>query len=71
MKRICSLILICVFLFSGCGSGTSSDMFAVPEMPEMQSRLIETVESVLGGGFDYSEPRSGLNRQPLQLKKYL
>ena len=67
MKRICSLILICVFLFSGCGSGTSSDMFAVPEMPEMQSRLIETVESVLGGGFDYSEPRSGLNRQPLQL----
>lgn len=67
MKRICSLILICVFLLSGCGSGTSSDMFAVPEMPEMQSRLIETVESVLGGGFDYSEPRSGLNRQPLQL----
>ncbi len=67
MKRICSLILICVFLLSGCGSGTSSDMFAVPEMPEMQSRLIETVESVLGGGFDYSEPRFGLNRQPLQL----
>ncbi len=67
MKRIYALILICVFLLSGCGSETSSDMFAVPEMPEMQRALIETVESVLGGGFDYSEPRSGLNRQPLQL----
>ncbi|MBQ8004079.1 MAG: hypothetical protein IJ299_03210 [Oscillospiraceae bacterium] len=67
MKRICTLILICAFLLSGCGSETSSDMFSVPEMPEMQRALIETVESVLGGGFDYSEPRSGLNRQPLQL----
>lgn len=67
MKRICAILLICVFVFGGCGSSTSSDMFALPEMPEMQKALIDTVGSVLGGGFDYSEPRSGLNRQPLQL----
>ena len=42
-------------------------MFALPEMPEMQKTLIETVDSVRGGGFEYSEPRYGLNRQSLQL----
>lgn len=67
MKRICAILLICVFVFGGCGSSTSSDMFALPEMPEMQRALIDTVGSVLGGGFDYSEPRAGLNRQSLQL----
>lgn len=67
MKRLSAILLICVFLFSGCGIGASSDIFAVPEIPEMQRRLIETVESVLGGGFDYAEPKAGLNRQSLQL----
>lgn len=67
MKRICAILFICLFVFGSCGSSTSSDMFALPEMPEMQKALIDTVDSVRGGGFDYAEPKSGLNRQSLQL----
>lgn len=66
MKKIYALLLICVFLLAGCGAATS-DLLAVPEMPQMQKELIDTVDSVLGGGYEYSEPRSGLNRQPIQL----
>ncbi len=68
MKRLMAILASCIFLFGGCGENTSSGMFALPEMPEMQKALIDTVDTVLGGGgFVYSEPRSGLNRQSLQL----
>ncbi len=68
MKRLLAILAFCIFLFGGCGENTSSGMFALPEMPEMQKALIDTVDTVLGGGgFVYSEPRSGLNRQSLQL----
>ena len=67
VKRVIYAFFIFIFLLCGCGINTESDMFALPEMPEMQKTLIETVDSVRGGGFEYSEPRSGLNRQSLQL----
>lgn len=68
MKRLIAILTLCIFLFGGCSENTSSGMFALPEMPEMQKALIDTVDTVLGGGgFVYSEPRSGLNRQSLQL----
>jgi len=67
MKRIYLLLLICLFFLTSCGGNTTTDMFALPEMPEMQKALIDTVDSVRGGGFDYAEPKSGLNRQSLQL----
>ena len=66
MKKVYAMLLICAFLLGGCSSN-SSDILAMPEMPQMQRELIETVDSVRGGGYEYSEPRSGLNRQPLQL----
>lgn len=67
MKRLFAMLSICLFMLSGCGGDLPSDMYALPEMPETHSALIETVEFVRGGGYEFSEPRSGLNRQPIQL----
>ena len=66
MKRTMAFLLMLILLFCGCGE-RSSDMFAIPEIPEMQKRLIDTVETVLDEGYEYVELRSGINRQPLQL----
>ncbi len=67
MKKLCVILLIFTFLFAGCGSSMPTDLFAVPEMSEMHSALLDTVESVRAEGFEYAEPRSGINRQPLQI----
>ena len=67
MKRLIAMLSICLLVLSGCGSDLPSDMYALPEMPESHSALIKTVEFVRGGGYEFSEPRSGINRQPIQL----
>ncbi len=67
MKRVCLIALIFVLLLAGCGSGTQSDIFALPDLPETQRALLETVDQVCLEGFQYAEPRSGVNRYPVQL----
>ena len=59
-------MLIFTLLFAGCANSMPTDLFAVPEMSEMHRALLDTVESVRAEGFEYAEPRSGFNRQPLQ-----
>ncbi|MBE6912635.1 MAG: hypothetical protein E7473_08930 [Ruminococcaceae bacterium] len=66
MKRKTALLLVFILLFCGCGE-RSSDMFAMPEIPETQKRFVDAVETVLDRGYEYVELRSGINRQPLQL----
>lgn len=66
MKKTSAFLLMLIFLLGGCGD-RSSDMFAMPEIPEKQKQLVEIVETVLERGYEYSELRSGINRQPLQL----
>ncbi len=67
MKKAFVLALLLVLIFAGCGEDTQSDIFALPEMPETQGALLETVEQVRLEGFEYAEPRSGFNRYPVQL----
>lgn len=67
MKKLCVILLIFTFLFAGCQSSMPTDLFAVPEMSEMHRALLDTVENVCAEGFEYAEPRSGFNRQPLQI----
>ncbi len=67
MKRLIAMLSICLLVLSGCGGDLPSDMYALPEMPETHSALIETVEFVRESGYEFSEPRSGLNRQSIQL----
>ena len=67
MKKLCVLICALMLFLSGCGASLTADMFAVPEMPEMHKALIESVDTVLADGFEFSNPRSGINREPLQL----
>lgn len=67
MKKVLFLTLIILLILAGCGEKSQSDIFALPEMPEMHSALLETVEEVRHGGFEYAEPRSGFSRYPIQL----
>ena len=62
MKKAFVLALLFVLILAGCGEDTQSDIFALPEMPETQGALLETVEQVRLEGFEYAEPRSGINR---------
>lgn len=66
MRKTAVFLLMLTLLLGGC-SERSSDMFAMPQIPETQEQLIGIVESVLERGYEYSELRSGINRQPLQL----
>lgn len=66
MKKLSVILLIFTLLFAGCANSMPTDLFAVPEMSEMHRALLDTVESVRAEGFEYAEPRSGFNRQPLQ-----
>lgn len=67
MKKVCLLALILVLFLSGCGGNAQSGIFALPEMPETQGALLETVSQVCLDGFEFAEPRSGVNRYPVQL----
>lgn len=67
MKKVYLIALIFILLLSGCGGNTQSGIFALPEMPETQSALLETVSQVCLDGFEFAEPRSGVNRYPVQL----
>lgn len=67
MKKVYLIALIFVFLLSGCGGNAQSGIFALPEMPETQSALLETVSQVCLDGFEFAEPCSGVNRYPVQL----
>ncbi len=66
MKKTAVFLLMLILLLGGCGE-QSSDMFAMPEIPEKQKQLVDIVGTVLERGYEYSELRSGINRQPLQL----
>ncbi len=66
MRKITAFLLMCILLLGGCND-RSSDMLAMPEAPETQKQLVDIVKSILERGYEYSELRSGINRQPLQL----
>ncbi len=67
MKKVCFVALFFLILFCGCSSDVQSDVFALPQMPETHSALLDTVEQVRSEGFEFAEPRSGFNRRPLNL----
>ncbi len=67
MRKICLLALIIIFFFCGCAGESQSEVFALPQMPETHSALLDTVEQVRSEGFEFAEPRSGVNRRPLNL----
>ncbi len=66
-KNACLLMLIImVFALSGCGT-FSDDMLRVPELPSAQTALFDAAGHIKGEGCEYSAPRAGINRQPIQL----
>ncbi len=64
--RIISVLLI-AFLLCGCDMFSAREMFEKPEIPAQYSNLLTAIETIKSDNFEYVEPLSGLNRQPLQL----
>ena len=67
MKKALFFALVILLMLAGCAGDAQSDIFALPEMPETHSALLQTVEEVRLGGFEYAEPKSGFSRHPIQL----
>ena len=68
-KAICAATLaaVAIVLISGCLRISADDLYRLPQISEEHQRLQADLDLILFEGAEYSAPRSGQNRQSIQL----
>ena len=70
MKRTICLILCCALLLgtlSGCTAASTDYLYQLPKLPAAYDQLQAALQTVLDQGAEFSNPISGLSRQPVQM----
>ena len=63
------ILLLMLFVLSGCMSQSGEDFYALPQLPEDYLALQKTIDRVMNTiGAEYAAPSSGDNMQTIQLQ---
>ena len=70
IKTVVLSALAAVFLFSlaGCYSKTAQELYSLPQASEEYWKLQEQINGILDADAEYASPKSGANRQAVQLQ---
>jgi hypothetical protein len=70
IKTVVLIALTAAFLFSmtGCYNQSTQELYSLPQASEEYWKLQEQINAILAGGAEYASPKSGSNRQAVQLQ---
>ena len=66
--KLIILMIFAVVCLSGCLRVSADDLYALPQVSQLNLRLQSQLNSILSQGAEFSPPTSGPNRQAVQLK---
>lgn len=65
---LCVVLTAVLLTMTGClFSGSVSELYALPQMPEQYQELEQQITNLINGGAEYAAPISGNNLQPVQM----